>query len=414
MRYVSELFCAVCAAVLAGCSTLPENGPADRVADVEICLKTSDALSARAADPDEELISDINLFIFNERGVLEERAYLERRDFDAAGGSVSVKRKLLLEVPYDIYACANIGYALNLSTREELEAYRYHLIYPDEYSRGIPMCARLLRAEAFEGEPVVLELERTMAKISLRIDRTALNPGVRLIVKRVTVGGCPRSVSLFGESRAETAEDVFSPGFTKVYPECDALNTDVTLGLSRECGVYMLENLQGNRLREPVCSYIEIESEYFSDIYYSGAGQYLIYRFYIGARPGNYDILRNCHYYVTVRPEGEGLNGDSWSVDLEHLGVQESAKVFDLHPAAYNECRSGEDFHLWCDVFPPWTEISFDKEWLEEESHLYSYTPDADGRGITLHTKKGGTAMFYISAGAPVYRDTLALLVIDP
>ena len=199
MRFVFEALCAVYVAALSGCSALPENAPSDRVADVEICLRTSAALShSRAADPDEELISDVNLFIFNDRGVLEERAYLERRDIDVAGGSVSVHRKLLLEVPYDIYACANIGYALDLTTREELEAYRYHLIYPDEYSRGIPMCAQHLRAEAFEGEPIVLELERTMAKISLRIDRTALNPGVRLIVKRVTIGGCPRSVTLFG------------------------------------------------------------------------------------------------------------------------------------------------------------------------------------------------------------------------
>ena len=401
-------------AILMGCTGPGWDGPADQGEETFLCLYISSPPAVKAADPDETLITDVNLFIFNDRGVLEERSFLKGNDLRPVEGGVSITRKLLKDHPYDIYACANLGYPLACTTQDELEQYRYYLTYPDEYSRGIPMAARLKGVVSEGGRPIPILLERLMAKVSLRIDRTALSSDVRILVKRVTVGGCPRSSLLFPGSRAETAEDVFATGFTKIYPECDDLNRDVTLGLSRECAVYLLENLQGNRLREPVCSYIELEAEYFSDTYYSGSGQYLIYRFYIGERKGNYDILRNCHYHITVRPEGDGLNGDNWSVDMEHLGVQESAKVFDLLPAAYNECRSGEDFHFRCDVFPPWTKVTFDKEWLEDESHLYSYTLDEDGRGITLHTRKGGTAMLYISAGAPVYRDTLALLVIDP
>lgn len=401
-------------ATIAGCTGPEWDGPAADREEIQLCFSLSSPPAVKAADPDETRISDVNLFIFNARGVLEERTFLKDGDLRPGEDGFSVTRKLLKDTPYDIYACANLGYPLTLSTAEELERYRYYLTYPDEYSRGIPMTARLKGAVSEGGQPIAVPLERMMAKVSLRLDRTALSPDVRILVRRVTIGGCPRSSLLFTDSRAETAEEVFVTGFTKIYPECDALNKDVTLGLSRECPVYMLENLQGNVLREPVCPYIEIEAEYFSDIYYSGSGQYLIYRFYIGERKGNYDIRRNCHYHITVRPEGDGLHGDSWSVDMEHLGVQERAKVFDLHPAAYNECRSGEDFHFRCDVFPPWTPVTFDKEWLDDESHLYSYTLDEDGRGITLHTRKGGTAMLYISAGAPVFRDTLALLVIDP
>ncbi len=401
-------------AIASACNPFAEDGIADREREISFCLVISPSAATRVADPDEELISDVNILIFSEKGLLEDNVYLTRKDLTVGADGVSFKRKMLKDVPYDIYVCANFGYALPVSSREELEKYRYYLTYPDEYTRGIPMTAHAEGIVAWDGEPVVFELERMMAKVSLRIDRTALSPDVRMQVRRITVGGCPRSALLFSGSRAETAEEIFATGFTKVYPECDDLNRDVTLGLSRECAVYLLENRQGDLLREPVCSYIELELEYFSDIYYSGAGQYLVYRFYIGARPGNYDIFRNCHYHITVRPEGDGLHGDSWSVELEHLGVREDAKVFDLHPAQYNECRSGEDFHLHCDVFPPWTRVEFDREWLEGESHLYSYTFDEDGLGITLHTKKGGTAMFYISAGPPVNRDTLALLVIDP
>ena len=401
-------------AIITGCTGPGWDGPAADREETFLCLFVSSPPAVKAEDPDETRVSDVNLFLFNSRGVLEERAYLRSGDLRPVEGGVGITRKLLKDTPYDIYVCANLGYPLELSTREDLARYRFYLTYPDEYAGGIPMTACVKGAVSEEGRPINIPLERMMAKVSLRLDRTALASDVRMLVRRVTVGGCPRSSLLFSESRAETAEEVFATGFTKVYPECDALNKDVTLGMSRECAVYLLENLQGDRLREPVCSYIEMEVEYFSDIYYSGSGQYLVYRFYIGGRKGNYDIRRNCHYRITVRPEGDGLHGDSWSVDMENLGVQERAKVFDLHPAAYNECRSGEDFHFRCDVFPPWTPVYFDQEWLEDESYLYSYTLDEDGRGITLHTRKGGTAMLYISAGAPVYRDTLALLVIDP
>ena len=401
--------------VITGCTGPVWDQPAERREEsLFLCLSISSPAAVKAADPDETRIRDINIFLFNSRGVLEDRAYLTERELTPTPDGYTLQRKLLADVPYEIYACANLGYPLELTTPAELLAFRYYLAYPDDYGGGIPMTAHLPHAVSKGGSPIVIPLERMMAKVALRMDRTALSPDVKVLVRRVSIGGCPRSALLFSPGRAETAEEIFAAGFTKVYPECDALNRDVTLGLSRECAVYLLENLQGDSLRKPVCSYIELECEYFSDIYYSGSGQYLTYRFYFGDRPGNYDIRRNCHYHITVRPEGDGLHGDSWSVDLENLGVRESAKVFDLHPAAYNECRSGEDFHFRCDVFPSWTPVTFDREWLEGESHLYSYTLDEDGRGITLHTKKGGTCMLYISAGAPVYRDTLALLVIDP
>lgn len=45
---------------------------------------------------------------------------------------------------------------------------------------------------------------------------------------------------------------------------------------------------------------------------------------------------------------------------------------------------------------------------------IFDYTLDADGYGLTLHTKKGGSAVVYFKAGPPVNRDTLAMVVVDP
>ena len=88
-----------------------------------------------------------------------------------------------------------------------------------------------------------------------------------------------------------------------------------------------------------------------------------------------------------------------------------------LYPAAYNECQPGEDFHIWCEVFPRGTPMTIEPlAWDDDErvEALYDYTLDADGNGITLHTKKGGSALVYFRAGPPVDRDTLAMLVIAP
>ena len=117
---------------------------------------------------------------------------------------------------------------------------------------------------------------------------------------------------------------------------------------------------------------------------------------------------------MTVCLEGDGLSEDSWRVDKGEL-VPETR--FDLHPAAYNECQPGDDYRIWCDVFPEDTPFEIDPvAWDDDEGvhNLYTYDIDPDGHGITLHTWKGGSALVYFKAGPPVNRDTLALLVIGP
>jgi hypothetical protein len=163
-----------------------------------------------------------------------------------------------------------------------------------------------------------------------------------------------------------------------------------------------------------VCSYLEIRGSYHSDTWHSRAGEPLIYRFYLGDGPGNFDVFRNTACQVTVHLQGTGLDEDSWRVDKSRL-IPETR--FDLHPAAYNECRSGDDFHLWCDVSPPDTSFEIEPVAWDDDDRvhdLYSYDIDRDGHGLTIHTRKGGSVMVYFKAGPPVNRDTLALLVIDP
>ena len=411
--------------LMIGCDNRDRDG---RFAETVLVLALEGSTPTRSALPDETLVSDINLLIYNSEGLLEERRFLSGRQLSAADGTVRLKTGLLKGVPYDIFVAANIGYALPVLSRKDVETYRYHLAYPDEYSRGMPMSAHL-DGYVNEGEAeVLLPLVRTMARIDVTIDRTKLDSDVSFQVTSVHVGNGPSSVRLFDDSRAESAAQVFAGGFSLEGKQVQALNIDQTTGVSGSVSLYLPENLQGDLLStqdergkvfsegqyDKVCSYLEIRGSYHSDSWHTRAGEPLVYRFYLGDGPGNFDIFRNTACKVTVHLEGTGLGEEGWRVDKSRL-IPETR--FSLHPAAYNECRSGEDFHLWCDVFP--ADVDFEIEpvaWDDDERvhNLYTFDVDPDGHGLTIHTWKGGSVMVYFKAGPPVNRDTLALVVIDP
>ena len=400
----------------------------DRYAGTVLVLDLEGSTPTRSVLPDETLVSDINLLIYNSEGLLEERRFLSGRQLTVTDGAVRLKTGLLKGVPYDIFAAANIGYALPALSRKDIESYRYHLAYPDEYSRGMPMSAHL-DGYVNEGETeVLLPLVRTMARIDVNIDRSKLDSDVSFQVTSVHIGNGPSSVRLFGDSRAESATQVFAGGFSLEGKLVQALNIDQTTGVSGSVSLYLPENLQGDLLTtkdergkvftegqyDKVCSYLEIRGSYHSNSWHTRAGEPLVYRFYLGDGPGNFDIFRNTACKVTVHLEGTGLGEDGWRVDKSRL-IPETR--FSLHPAAYNECRSGDDFHLWCEVFP--ADVDFEIEpvaWDDDERvhNLYTFDVDPDGHGLTIHTWKGGSVMVYFKAGPPVNRDTLALVVIDP
>ena len=400
----------------------------DRYAGTVLVLDLEGSTPTRSGLPDETLVSDINLLIYNSEGLLEERRFLSGRQLTVTDGAVRLKTGLLKGVPYDIFAAANIGYALPALSRKDIESYRYHLAYPDEYSRGMPMSAQL-DGYVNEGETeVLLPLVRTMARIDVNIDRSKLDSDVSFQVTSVHIGNGPSSVRLFGDSRAESATQVFAGGFSLEGKLVQALNIDQTTGVSGSVSLYLPENLQGDLLTtkdergkvftegqyDKVCSYLEIRGSYHSNSWHTRAGEPLVYRFYLGDGPGNFDIFRNTACKVTVHLEGTGLGEDGWRVDKSRL-IPETR--FSLHPAAYNECRSGDDFHLWCEVFP--ADVDFEIEpvaWDDDERvhNLYTFDVDPDGHGLTIHTWKGGSVMVYFKAGPPVNRDTLALVVIDP
>ena len=96
-----------------------------------------DTSASKAIDPDENILHDINLFVFNEYGVLEEKIYVE--NYTEAVTSGGIRLTLVRNCTYDVYACANTGYAVNAATVGELMSARHYIAYPDDYRNGLPM-----------------------------------------------------------------------------------------------------------------------------------------------------------------------------------------------------------------------------------------------------------------------------------
>lgn len=328
----------ISAAALSGCSK--EDIPADPDAAQAICgihidFRRGDGYDTRAAAPDEEKISDLNIFLFDSDGRLESRVFL--RGLDKTGCPAGWDTEWLLGTECRIFACANFGFEMKgISTTEDIRQFRYHMAYPDEYSRGIPMSGEAAVTVSRDMRTVSVQMTRLMSRITLAIDRSALDANVKFHVKSARIGGSPRSVNAFADSRAAGRTDTFSQGFIHSLSEADALNIDAGAGVSRTVSLYMLENLQGDLLPDisgeeemvlddkpdavsGVCSYIELKIEYISETLHTGAEEYLIYRFYLGERPGNFDVRRNCCYRITVKPAGTGLNGAGWRVDKSAL-----------------------------------------------------------------------------------------------
>ena len=403
--------------------------PAEK-SETLIEFDTGQFLETKSSDPQENLVSDMNLFIFNDRGMLENRIYLTGAQMQNGQGSYSTRTCLLSGGTYSVYALANAGYPLSMDKEDEVLNTRYYFTYPDEYRTGIPMAGRLLNHTVKEGEALNIRLERTMARISVSIDRSRLEKDVSFYVNSISIGGCPKSVCPFKESHATSGFDTFLKGFSKSDSQVAALNSDSGWGKSGEVSVYMFENMQGDLLEDAdedsdkilpatdpkasVCSYIEIRGDYQSDSYYTLPGDELVYRFYLGDGPKNFDVRRNTHYHITVTPENDGLGENSWRVDQSGLSTY-YPYYMKISPGTFIRGRIGESFHIKCEEYPKsaWFDIGIEELEYDRNRGIYDYSIDEDGDGVTLMLKQRGTGMLYMETGPPINQSEIINVIVE-
>lgn len=410
-----------------------EKGPAEASGNDTgplIKLDTGNMVQTRSESPQENLVTDLNLFIFNDRGILESRMYMTAGQMHPSGNCYTVRAGLLAGGVYNIYALANAGYPLYPDTEQDVRDMKYYFTYPDEFRTGIPMSGQIIGCTAQKGQPVEIQLQRSMAKISVSIDRSRLDKDVSFYINSISIGGCPKAVTPFKTSTVTSDFDMFIKGFSRTDSQVSELNADYGWGKSGEVSVYMFENMQGDLLEDAdsdsdkvlnpsdpkakVCSYIEIRADYVSDTYYTLPGDELIYRFYLGDGPVNFDVRRNTHYHITVTPENSGLNENSWRVDQSGLSSY-YPYFMKITPGTFIRGKAGESFHIRCEYYPKSADfdIGLDELEYDRQRGIYDYVLDSDGNGVTLHLKKTGSGMLYMETGSPINQSEIVTIIVE-
>jgi hypothetical protein len=405
---------------MSGCSEMNKTNESEMVT----VIFDTGHLTCRSIDPDENKISDINLLVFDEYGRLEKDIWLDTDGISRCDISLTTDKI------YRFAALVNFGYKTNLADSSELERLKYHLAYPDEYKKGIPMYADAGYILVRNGLQVQLKLIRLMSKISIRLDRSQLSEGIEMNVAGIRIGNCPRSVSVFSKSRVESPDDCFPLGFNKNGEQCSALNRIESKGLSYSVSLYMLENIQGKFSDKPLnndsektfgiydprretCSYIELDIDYASGDKVSSDG-YLKYRFYLGEDRDDLSLERNCHYRITICPKDDGLSGDGWRVDKEAI-TSTLPPTFSYYPESYIRGDIGDQIHIGCRFTPDDAPFDVGLEYMENDKKegIYDYVIDDDGHGAVITLTGPGSGLIYMSAGYPVNESALWFIEVN-
>lgn len=372
----------------------------DEVQEIDIRISCLECES-KAAYPQEDKIYNANLYIYDANGLLETHVY---HDFSSggAGSSASIKIRTMIGRRCNIYVVANTGYQLQDFSLADIRKFRWNMAYPDDYARGIIMAGKM-EDTVIDANSLKIQLERVMAKLSVRMDRSMLEEGVEMSIREIRVGNCARNAILFDSSAVEKYGDVFNIGFMHDGSQARKLNISDSHGLSPELSLYMLENIAppdvigGQSVpNRDLASYVEIRMDYLSDYYYTDSGKSLVYRFYI--RDGEDAVVRrNCHYHVTVRPHSDGLScDDSWRVDKSGLSQYEGKPYLKIIPSGttidgifypnYYTLDKDGSMHFRVNRYPPSMEISLREDLVEDERSegRAIYIMDSDNMGFTL------------------------------
>lgn len=272
---------------------------------------------------DDEEFHDLNLFVFNEQGVLEEKRYVEFNPGVIKGNNVNFPVRLYNNCRYSFYCIANAGYSLKIVDEDELLRYKFPLSSPGEQVFGMPYAACTRDYLITKSEPVKLEFERLFAKVNLRMDRGELDRDVKLYVKSAKLCNVARRATVFGESYVKDAANLFPQGYYFTGEEAAILNSNYG-SKSNPLEFYLLENITGSTLngQKDYCTYVELKLSYTSPDAYTPDGTFLIYRTYIHDNTGSLDIRRGNAYTVTISPSGDAISrrhSDSWMMDASAI-----------------------------------------------------------------------------------------------
>ncbi|HIZ86304.1 MAG TPA: Ig-like domain-containing protein [Candidatus Coprenecus stercoravium] len=319
MRHII-LFQILAVCLLCSCSenTAEHSGPKDKVY-IRLRLAETDETKF-PQNANDILVSDINLFLFDEKGNLATSLYAEK-----PGQEIAVD--LNTGYSYSVYAVANTGDMTSRKetlTQESIEGMELIFNSPIDIvgeNGELPMSGKTHTGILNGGETISVSLTRLVSKFRIRVDTTGLDKDVSMFdIQQIVVNNINRYVNIFNPCRIESTNNVAGGIIRFTKGELQAVYGE---GLD----VYVPENLQGNLLPgntdqskhvppspyDRLCTFIVFYVSYRSSEHY---GNNLTYRFYLhdGNRLDNFDVARNTMYDCTVSFAGTGLSETSWRV----------------------------------------------------------------------------------------------------
>lgn len=290
----SVLFCSACS------DSSPEPKPATQVQRITMTFRCGEMTPTRTASSDTR-IDDINLYLFPVNGGLSQHVYID------------AIRPVVLELPkgnYTLYAIANLGRDAGEQMQDFVQVLR---VERDPFALAdspFPMSAQ--QAVTVRGDTqIAVSLVRAVAKVNFSYS-VAADFAKSFRVKSVQLRSVPCSATLFGSSRAESAETVAD------MPPVETSATAYT------ATYYLLENRQGqvtgigtqqqkNETRAPrYATYIAITGEAY--------GIKVVYRIYLGENnTTDFNVGRNRVYNIDARILG--MNTIDWRVSTTELIV---------------------------------------------------------------------------------------------
>lgn len=307
------------------CQRIEPAAPADAnggtvVGALTLQFQTEDVqILSRAAD--DPTIKNLNIYLFNNKIDLTKHYYLS--------GPQSITIPTLPAGTYELYAVANEGTDMGEQSPAQLDAFRQTISAESDIAAGWIMSAR--QTIQLTGPTTVpVKLVRTAAKINLSVSIPATGATAGLSLVSVQLESVPRSVALFGESKATTVDD------TMDYPAVSASGQAFTGSF------YMLENKQGTvtaisdpKQKDPTrapahATRIHITAQ-------SGSKK-IDYFIYPGANTtSDFNIDRNRQYNITVNIQG--ANTYDWRVSTADLYVSDFDSSYEVGATATADLR---------------------------------------------------------------------------
>ena len=333
--------------------------------------------STKALTINETEISNLNYYIFNEKGELFTYQYQD------GVNSSTITTTIYTNQQYYVYTIANAGREIHALTIADLEQKSYSIAALSDMTNSddaVVMSGKTELTRLTDGYTLNMPLTRAVSKVTVKLDLSMLDPTTTIEVTKVALKNVPNRVMLFQESRALSSADILVEGDSRTGTELTDFNRS-------GCSFYLYENMQGEHLsgithqnqkifpdgdpRADISTYIEITAKYNSSVQY---GEKIVYRHYLGSNLNNFDLIRNYQYTTNLVFKGSGINEVSWRIDVNEL--KDYVTSVSLMPSTHKFTDLGATQQIKASILPA---TAYNKVLSWSSSNSAIATVDANG-----------------------------------